>query len=103
MGGLFNYLEINIEIMITKNEAIENARRHIINWDFVDANSVKEAIFTTRSETLAAGVKDSPTVRDRWVISFARIPSGHPLDESFPFITMIVDAETGEVRHLEGF
>jgi len=87
--------------MISKNEAIDYARRHIAGWDFVDVNTVEEPIFFSRASALERGVKDSPAVRDAWLVGFARIPSGHSLDDEFTKLIVDVDAETGETSVLE--
>ena len=88
--------------MITKNEAIQYARNHIAGWDWVDSQAVKGAVLSTRTEALAAGVKNSAGLQDEWLISFARIASGHPLDNVFPLVTIIVGAKKGETSVLEG-
>lgn len=82
--------------MITEDKAIENARLHTTGWDFIDNQAEPTSVLLTRPEILKAGITDPALVRDEWLISFPRIPFGHPLDEVYPFVTIRVDAETGE-------
>ncbi len=91
-----------INTMIDHNEALEKARQYVAGWDFVDPKSVNTPIFISRSSYLQSGVKDSPNVRDTWLITFARIPREHPLDDVFPLVSINVDAETGKTSLLEG-
>lgn len=91
-----------INTMIDYLEALEKARQYVTGWDFVDPNSVNTPVFISRSSYLQSGVKDSPNVRDTWLITFARIPREHPLDNEFPLVSISVDAETGKTSLVEG-
>jgi len=88
--------------MIDHIEALDKARQYVTGWDFVDPNSVNTPVFISRSSYLERGVKDSPNVRDTWLITFSRVPREHPLDDVFPLVSINVDAETGKASLVEG-
>ena len=87
--------------MIDELKAIECARQFIAGRDMVDIAKAEKPVFCSRADALANGVKDHPSVRDSWLISFERLKRGHPLDDTFKTVTVTVDAETGEAAILE--
>jgi len=87
--------------MIDKDQAIIAAKKKVVHLDFVDSNDILRVALSTREEALAAGVKNAPSVRDKWVVNFRRVSTGHPLDGLFEWLSVWVDAETGEATIIE--
>lgn len=87
--------------MITKEQAIIEARKRVNGLIYVNPEKILVSIFSSREEALAAGVRDGESVRDSWLISFERIKTGNLLDGLFDHLLVSVDAETGEATIIE--
>lgn len=81
---------------ISAEEAIRHARRKVAGLTYIDPQQVENPVFSSRARALAVGVGDGPNVRDTWLVSFARVPTGHMTDGMFDSLMVVVDAETGE-------
>ena len=87
--------------MINKDQAIIAAQSKVAHLDYIDPNDILRVTLSTREAALAAGVKDDPLVRSKWVVNFRRIATGHRLDGLFIWLSVWVDAETGEATIIE--
>lgn len=89
--------------MITQQQAILSAQMAVKCQNFIDPINGVTARFSSRTEALKAGVKNDPSIRDKWVIDFNRVPTGSPLDGLHDHLSVWVDAETGQTQIIDSF
>lgn len=84
--------------MITQQQAITAAKIEIGTLDYVDSGKVLGALLVSRDMAIEAGAPDNPELRSRWLVDFARVKTGHALDDVFDSLLVSVDAETGKTQ-----
>lgn len=89
--------------MITQQQAIVAAQKAVKGRNYIDTENGIESRFSARSDALKAGVKDDPRVRNMWVVDFKRKMTGSPLDGLHDYMSVWVDAETGQTQVIDSF
>ena len=84
--------------VINEQRAIAIARACVGKLNFVDRDAEVRATLFTEKEALSFGMPNTPKMRDKWLVIFKRIGTGHPLDGMFDTLMVAVDAETGDAQ-----
>lgn len=88
--------------MITQEEAIEMARKHIANRSYVDANDLKRCSLFTREQAMEKHKGLSiPEMENSWLVTFGRIKMGDSMDEISDKLTVSIETKSGKVEVLD--